>query len=237
MSIEMNNLNSIQAYQNSAQLESANPNNQGKPLLGQAEQANQPKAPEHSQQGGGRADQATIRNEQQASLVAHLFGDGTSASESSLKITYQAAIETLNEKLKAEFGLEAGAEDPISKQALKAQGGMENWTPENTAQRIVEGSTAFLAGFQTAHPELEGEELMDRFMDVVGGGISQGFDEAKGILGDLDVLEGDIADNIESTFSLVQEGLQNFRNQYLGITPEVAISQEDQAVENTKFES
>lgn len=237
MAIETNNLSSIQAYQKSAQLEIANPNKQDKTALEQMTQANQANPAENLNMAAGKVDQMTIRNERQASLVAHLFGDGQSAIESSQKITYQAAIEKLNEKLKSDFGLETEASNPISKQALKAQGGMENWTPENTAKRIIEGSTAFLAGFQSAHPELEGEELMDRFMEVVGGGISQGFDEAKGILGNLKVLEGDIADNIDSTFSLVQEGLQNFRNQYLGITPEVAASPEDQAVENSKLES
>lgn len=237
MAIEMNNQGPIQAYQNSASLDRIHPNNQDKAALAQAEHSKRPEQSEQSEQSTIKADQMTIRNERQASLVAHLFGDGKSVNESSLKITYQAAIEKINEQLKAEFGLEPEADDPISKSALKAQGGMENWTPENTAKRIVEGSTAFLAGFKAANPELEGEALMDRFLEVIGGGISQGFEEAKGILGDADVLKGDIADNVESTYALVQEGLQNFKNQYLGITPEVATSQEDQAVENAKIES
>ena len=95
---------------------------------------------------------------------------------------------------------------------------MEYWTPENTAKRIVDGATAFMTGFQSAHPELEGEELINKFLDVVGGGLTQGFDEAKGILGDLDVLKGDIADNVATTYKLVQDGMQNFKNQFLGIT-------------------
>lgn len=220
MAIEMNNLSSIQAYQKSAGLENANPENQGRRALGQPEQANQAHAnqPELPEKASMQATQMTIRTERQASLVAHLFGDGTSASADSLKLTFQAAMEKINEVLSAEFGMTEGDSAPISKEALKAQGGMEYWTPENTAKRIVDGSTAFLSGFQAANPELEGEALMDRFIEVIGGGIAQGFDEAKGLLGDLDVLKGDIASNIESTFKLVQEGLQNFRNHYLGTT-------------------
>ena len=224
MAVEMNNLSSIQAYQKSAGLENANPDNQGRRALGQSEQAsqarqtNQANQPNLPEQASMQATQMTIRTERQASLVAHLFGDGTSVSADSLKLTFQAAMEKINEVLSAEFGISEDGTAPISNEALKAQGGMEYWTPENTAKRIVDGSTAFLSSFQAANPELEGEALMDRFIEVMSGGITQGFDEAKGLLGDLDVLKGDIASNIELTFKLVQDGLQNFRNQYLGIT-------------------
>lgn len=158
------------------------------------------------------AEQITIRNDKQASLVAHLFGDPNKAIEDSLKMTFQAAIEKLNEKLQADLG-----ENAISEEALEKQGGMEYWTPENTAKRIVDGSTAFLSGFQKAHPELEGEALMNKFMDVVGGGLQQGFDEAQGILGDLKVFNGLVEDNFTSTVDLVKKGMEDYKNSYLGI--------------------
>lgn len=235
MAIEMNKLNSIQAYQNSARLENANPNNNGQSALGFLDQVKQANKAELPEQASAQATQSSMRTERQASLVAHLFGDGKSANESSLKLTFQAAIEKLNEVLSAEFNLEDNAAAPISEETLKQQGGMEYWTPENTAKRIVDGSTAFLAGFQAANPELEGESLMDRFMEVVGGGVTQGFDEAKGLLGDLDVLEGDIAENIAKTYTLVQEGFQNFRNQYLGIT-ETAVADSQSLVDTNSTE-
>ncbi len=165
--------------------------------------------------------QITIRNEQQASLVAHLFGDPSKAIEDSLKMTFQAAIEKLNEVLQADLG-----EYAISAESLKNQGGMEHWTPENTAGRIISGSTAFLAGFQTAHPELEGEALINKFMEVVGGGLQQGFEEAKGILGDLEVFNGKVEDNFTKTLSLVEKGLENFRNQQLETIPQPVKSSE-----------
>ncbi len=224
MAIEINNLSSIHAYEKSAGLENANPDNQGRRALGQPEQANQAhqtnqaNQPDLPEKASMQATQMTIRTERQASLVAHLFGDGTSASADSLKLTFQAAMGKINEVLSAEFGITEGDTAPISQEALKTQGGMEYWTPENTAKRIVDGSTAFLTSFQAANPELKGEDLINRFLAVVGGGITKGFDEAKGLLGDLNVLKGDIANNIESTFQLVQDGLHNFRNQQLGIT-------------------
>lgn len=221
MAIDTKNLGSLQAYQKNAVL----PNNSERA----SEKANENSRVAQSEQKlNVDVTQMTIRNERQASLVAHLFGDGKTAQESTLKITYQAAIEKLNEVLMADMPAAAEGEEstkPISEETLKAQGGMEYWTPENTAKRIVEGATAFLSGFQSAHPELEGEALMSRFMEVVGGGLTQGFDEARGILGDLNVLEGDIADNIDSTYQFVQEGLLSFKNLYLGIEP-VATNEE-----------
>lgn len=203
MAIDINKANPIQAYQNNANLSPVNQNDKSKPV-----DPTEPKTPSTSSE---------LKTAQQASLIAHLFGDGQSTNENSLKLTYQAAIEQLNEVLSAELNLTEGAAAPISEEALKQQGGMEYWTPENTAKRIVDGSTAFFSAFQAANPDLEGKALVDRFIEVVGGGVTKGFEEAKGLLGDLDVLEGSIADNIEKTYTLVQEGFQNFRNQYLGI--------------------
>ncbi|MBT5370276.1 MAG: DUF5610 domain-containing protein, partial [Gammaproteobacteria bacterium] len=49
---------------------------------------------------------------------------------------------------------------------------------------------------------------------IIGGGIDQGFAEAREILDGLSVLEGDIATNIDATYDLVQEGLQAFIESY-----------------------
>ncbi|BBP46184.1 hypothetical protein THMIRHAS_15570 [Thiosulfatimonas sediminis] len=161
---------------------------------------------------------AAVKFEQQASLVANLFGNSNNAAQSGLQISFQSAIEEINKQLRIDLGLDKSAADPISNDTLAAQGGMDYWTPENTAQRIVQGSTAFLSGFQKAHPELEGEALVTRFLDVIGQGISDGFSQAKGFLGDLNVLSEGIENTINQTYDLVQEGLTTFKNDYLGIT-------------------
>ena len=159
--------------------------------------------------------EVTVRNEQQAVFVSHFFENGTDKKEGALKITYKLAIEKLNEKLEAE----TGKKNLISEKHLKQQGGMEYWTPENVAHRIVQGTTSFLDGFQKIHPELKGEALIDKFLGVIGGGVKQGFSEAQGILKDLKIFEGGIADNYQKTYDLVQKGFEAFRNQYLGIEP------------------
>lgn len=182
-------------------------------------------AQKNQTEGSLKLDQITIRNETQASLVAHLFGDPNKAIEDSLKMTYQAAIGKLNEILAPELG-----ENTISEEALQKQGGMEYWNPENTADRILKGATGFLAGFQSAHPELEGEALMEQFMSVVGGGLQKGFDEAQGILGDLKVFDGKVKDNFVGTTDLVNKGMENFRREFLGLPP----LDEAEATDSTK---
>ena len=219
MAIDTKNFGPIQAYQkltelNESKLNQSSPNG-----------SEQSKGVENAlERVSSNVTKAEMRVEQQASLVSHLFGDGATTLNSAMKITYQSAIEKLNEILMANQELTAATDgaqkldntvNPISEEALQSQGGMEYWTPENTAKRIVEGASAFFASFQTANPELEGEALMDKFIDVVGGGLSKGFDEARSILGDLNVLEGDISDNIDLTYGLVQDGLETYQKEFL----------------------
>lgn len=182
---------------------------------------------------------AAIQFEQQASLVSNLFGNGEVSTQSSLQISFQSAIESINKQLRIDLGLDESAVDPISNEALTEQGGMEYWSPENTAQRIVQGSTAFISGFQNAHPELEGEELINRFLEVIGQGISDGFSQAKGFLGDLEVLSEGIEKTIDQTYSFVQEGLASFKNDYLGITSDETQSDanENRSATSTETES
>jgi len=187
--------------------------------------------PKNQTEGALKVDQITIRNEKQASLVAHLFGDSSKAIENSLKMTYQAAIGKLNEVLTPQLD-----ENAISKEALQKQGGMDYWTPENTAGRIVNGATAFMPAFQKAHPDLEGEALLQEFMNVVGGGLQQGFDEAQGILGDLKVFDGKVKDTFTATTDWVAKGMENFRREFLGLPPldeaEVTDSAEEEQAES-----
>ncbi|PCJ30617.1 MAG: hypothetical protein COA90_08770 [Gammaproteobacteria bacterium] len=87
-------------------------------------------------------------------------------------------------------------------------------SPEATADRIVSMSTAFFSAYQNNHPELSQEEAVTNFTAIISGGIDQGFSEAREILSGLDVLNGDIASNIDRTYTLVQEKLDLFVNSF-----------------------
>jgi hypothetical protein len=164
-----------------------------------------------------QASKETMKIQAQASIIQHLFGEGAPKDQNALKILFQEAIDQINQALEADLGPNA-----ISAEKLAEQGGMEYWSPENTAGRIVQGTTAFFDAFKESNPDLEGEALLDRFLNVIGGGIESGFEDATDILKGFGVYEGSVKENAEKTYELVQKGLQDFREQQMekmGLTP------------------
>lgn len=122
-----------------------------------------------------------------------------------LSLLLKAAIEKLNERLAPELG-----ENAIQNVAASGL----DFSPEATAERIVSLSTGFFEAFKAQHEDEDEAVVFDQFMEVIGGGIEQGFAEAQEILDGLGVLQGDIANNIDQTYDRVQEGLQAFRAQF-----------------------
>ena len=47
-------------------------------------------------------------------------------------------------------------------------------TPEATAERIVQGATAFFSIFAKQNPQLAGQDLLNAFMNTIRSGIKQG---------------------------------------------------------------
>ncbi|WP_051560390.1 DUF5610 domain-containing protein [Marinobacterium jannaschii] len=140
-----------------------------------------------------------------------------SSGNDSLSLVFKAAIEKVNELLEPEFGeraIESSHEEGL------------DVSPEATADRIVSLTTGLFSSYQEANPELQGEDLINRFVDVIGGGIAQGFGEAREILDGLNVLEGDIASNIDKTYALVEEGLQQFKDDFLNSNASPSASSE-----------
>lgn len=117
----------------------------------------------------------------------------------------KTALEGINEALK-EIGFEKTVEQ-------SAEQGIDV-SPEATADRIVAFSTNFFPLYLKQHPEMDEQQALTKFVDVISGGIDQGFGEAKEVLKGLNVLEGEIASNIDKTYELVQKGLSDFIEQY-----------------------
>ncbi len=116
-----------------------------------------------------------------------------------LGLVLKSAITGINERLAPEFGPDA----------IQNATGQDN-SPEGTAGRIVALSTAFFSAFKEQNPDLSEDAAAQKFLDTIKGGIEQGFKEAREILGGLNVLNGDVASNIDKTFDLVQQGLAKF---------------------------
>lgn len=202
-----------QAYSKVSQIENATPQN--KLLDNQARQTEK-----FSLDGSNASSQAPGQDkpltkeqqkvEQQANLIEHLFGKGAPKEANALRILFQETIEKLNEVLAPDLG-----PDAISAEKLAEQGGMEYWSPENTAGRIVQGTTGFFESYKAANPDLEGEALLDKFLSVIGGGIESGFKDATNILEGFGVYKDSIKDNAEKTHDLVKQGLAAFREQQM----------------------
>jgi len=124
-----------------------------------------------------------------------------SVTDSPQALVLRTALEGVNDALQASLG------DNAIQSAYDS--GLDV-SPEATADRIVSLSTAFLPQYQEQHPELNEEEALASFTEIIRGGIQTGFSEAREILGGLDVLDGDIATNIDKTYDLVQEKLAAF---------------------------
>ncbi len=128
-----------------------------------------------------------------------------SAGEEPMVLLYRAAIEAINEELAPTMG--PNATERIHESGIDT-------SPEATAERIVSFATQFFSMYQGQNSNMEFDEQLTSFMDIIGGAIDQGFNEAKDILEGLKVLEGDIADGVDQTYSLVQEGLLAFKDSF-----------------------
>ena len=139
-----------------------------------------------------------------AILESSLKYQGTVANQPQA-LLLKTALEGINEALK-ELGIEKTVEQNVEE-------GIDV-SPEATADRIVAFSTQFFPLYAKQHPEMEEQEALTKFTEIISGGIDQGFSEAREVLSGLNVLEGDIATNIDKTYELVQQGLADFIEKY-----------------------
>lgn len=163
-----------------------------------------------------------------ATIMENQLKLSTGDEDNSMKLLYKTALEGINSELEAEFG-------PNAAEKIKNSG--VDTSPEATAERIVGFATAFYQKYSEQNPDMPEEERLDKFLALVGGGVDKGFEDARGILDGLGVLDGKIADDIDSTYSLIQEGFAKFREMVLN--PDKAAQEQevvDQVAENTSSE-
>ncbi|MFL0802600.1 MAG: DUF5610 domain-containing protein [Agarilytica sp.] len=137
-----------------------------------------------------------------ATLQAHL-----DVRNDPMRLIYKAALEGINEALAPSMGPDA---------AQQIQDSGIDVSPQATAGRIVDFSTAFFSQYQEQNQDMSLEEQVDSFLSLIGGGVDQGFSEAREILDGFGVLEGKVKEDIDKTYDLVFEGYEDFRNKILG---------------------
>lgn len=124
----------------------------------------------------------------------------------SLSLLYKTALEGINKELEPIFGSNA---------AQKIYDSGIDTSPEATAGRIVGFATSLFTLYQQQRPSDDQEQQLNDFMDVIGKGIEQGFADAIKILEGLKVFSGEVKSGVDTTYNLVMQGLQKFREQML----------------------
>lgn len=109
---------------------------------------------------------------------------------------------------------ETATQDPEQDALTSLQ---EYFSPENTAQRILDMATSFFSYSKVGQEQGNTEASRKTFADFIGGAINTGFQQARDILGEL---PEDILTGISKTHSLVFSGLEDFIKN--GIDPEKA---------------
>jgi hypothetical protein len=149
--------------------------------------------------GNASAGRADAQAQLNISIVQASLSVSISAKNQPLALLFKSALDEINDILKPTLGANA----------IQNAVGQDN-TPEGTAARIVSLSTGFFQAYQQQHPEMSQPDALKNFMAAIRSGFERGLNEAKDILQGLQVLSGDIAENIDRTSELVRRGYADF---------------------------
>ena len=83
-------------------------------------------------------------------------------------------------------------------------------SPEATANRIADFALGAFDRWRENHGELGDEDAHRDFVHFIGGAILQGIDEARGILTALNALTPEVDANINTTWDIIQQRLNDF---------------------------
>jgi len=156
-----------------------------------------------------------VKQQFNASILQASLAVSISSQNDPLALVYKSAIENINQILKPQLG----------DNAIQNAASQDN-SPEATAGRILSfiksafqmfslGSSAQSPGGanNTDGSSTDGTDqnaAFDNFMSLIQKGVDQGFSEARGILSGLNVLNGDIASNIDKTYDILKKGIADF---------------------------
>lgn len=150
-------------------------------------------------------DHTQTKQEQNTAIIRAQMDVSLTMGNEPMALLYKTALDAINEAL-----------DP-SQETKPIQTAYDNRvdvSPEATASRIVSLATGFFQAFQQQNLDIAPEESLDKFMSIISAGIETGFKDARDILDNLSVLDGKVATDIDSTYNLVQEGLNHFKVNY-----------------------
>lgn len=161
-----------------------------------------PSASELSKANRQELNQTILQNQLELSLKS---------DNKSMTLLYKTITASIEKRLSEDESITA----PEKPTATNPYGQEQDTSPQATADRIVAFATNFYQNYRERNQDLTEEQAMDDFMAKIGGGIDQGFADAKDILKGLQQLEGKVASDIDETYELIQQGLQSFREKTL----------------------
>ncbi|EJL88630.1 hypothetical protein PMI16_02275 [Herbaspirillum sp. CF444] len=163
-----------------------------------------------------------VKQQFNASILQASLEVSISSQNDPLALVYKSAIENINQILKPQLG----------DNAIQNAASQDN-SPEATAGRILSfiksafqmfslGSSTQSSGGANntdgtdsadgtnGNAGTDQNAAFDNFMSLIQKGVDQGFSEARGILSGLNVLNGDIASNIDKTYEILKKGIADF---------------------------
>ncbi|WP_298716106.1 DUF5610 domain-containing protein [uncultured Oceanisphaera sp.] len=169
------------------------------------------KSGEKTGQQAQPAEFAVARDELKAranqSLVKAMFEAGGQGDDKAMRIFYGEVLDKLNAEL--------GTEQAVRQEKVVAQK-EDFWSPENTADRIVNSALGHFETFKTQNPDMAEQEQLEQFLTKITEAIDKGYGEAVKVLDGLKVFDGGIRDNAEATQALIGERLAAFREEKQG---------------------
>ena len=165
-------------------------------------------------------DKAAAKKAQNVAILRANEQVSLRANNDALSLLYKTALEGINAELEPVLGENA---------AQKVYDAGIDTSPEATADRITAFATAFYSRYKELNPDTEEAQQLDNFIKLISEGIEKGFSDAKDILGKLNVYEGDIESDVDKTYGLVMQGLQNFSEKMLELAN--AADKDDAAIE------
>lgn len=177
-----------------------------------------PSASELSEANKRQLNQTILDNQLSLSLQS---------DNKAMNLLYRAISDAVEKRLAAQAPATPSADTDVGATAeagLNKTYNNEDTSPQATADRIVAFATNFYQAFREQNPQLNDEDGLEQFMQEIGKGIDQGFTDARDILTGLKKLEGKVATDIDETYSLIQQGLQDFRERMQPAKDQAAVS-------------
>jgi len=139
------------------------------------------------------------KNDKRAADILQL-GGGEKVSEGKAQgIVLERAYERLRQVVGAareELGIAEGTELDTS--------------PEATANRIADFALGFFSKYAENNGLANDEEGRRKYVEFIGKAVTQGIDEARGILGALNALNPNISANIDKTAEVIGKRFEDF---------------------------